>query len=59
MKRRDAIKALKARATEPLHPEHVKLLVEVLIQADKIAIREGIDAHTKLVRAIDNVLKLY
>ena len=40
-------------------PIMAKLLVEVLVQADKIAIREGIDAHTQLVKAIDAVLARY
>jgi hypothetical protein len=60
MNRRRQIKALKEAVLQPMHPmwpAKTLLLIEVLVQADKIAIREGVDAHTKLVQAIDAALK--
>ncbi len=52
------IRALKKRLDEGtvLPPERVLLLVDVLAEAEKIAIFEGEDAHTRFITALDAAL---
>lgn len=40
-----------------LPPERVRRLVNALVEAEKIAVFEGVDAHTKFATALDAALK--
>jgi hypothetical protein len=56
--RKARIRALLKDVSEGLrvHPARVEKLVRVMVEAEKIAIADGIDAHTKLIAAIDAAL---